>query len=101
VHALQPCYPVDRHDFCNYYLQSIHDDKIDPELTFLLTKLDFYMNAHVNMQNNRYWFTESQHLLHKIPHNNVKGGVWCALSGKRITGPILFMETNNSKSYVR
>jgi hypothetical protein len=71
VHALQPRYPVDRLDFCNYYLQPIHHGKIDPELTFLLKKLDFYMNGHVNTQNNRYWCTESLHLLHKSPHNNV------------------------------
>jgi hypothetical protein len=33
MHNLQPHDPVATFDFCNY-LQSVHEDKINPELTF-------------------------------------------------------------------
>jgi hypothetical protein len=38
VHALQPCYPASRVNFCNWFLQSVHDGEVDPRLTLFLMK---------------------------------------------------------------
>jgi hypothetical protein len=51
-------------------------------------KVWFYLNGHVNSQNNKCCSTENPHLIHKIPLNNVKIGVSCVLS-ERITDPVL------------
>jgi hypothetical protein len=31
----------------------------------------------------------------------VKVGVWCAVSARRIVGPVIFNETNNCEGYVQ
>jgi hypothetical protein len=41
VHSLQLHHPVARLNFCNWYLQSIHNGELNPELTFSQTRFDF------------------------------------------------------------
>jgi hypothetical protein len=57
VYALQPCDATVGLDFCNYSLQSVHDGKTDPKFTFFTDETWFYMNGHVN--------TEQQILEHR------------------------------------
>jgi hypothetical protein len=48
----------------------------------------------------RYWATENLHIIHEAPlHDQV--GVWCALSGHRIVGPIFLRNTISSDEYPR
>jgi hypothetical protein len=41
VHALQPCDPACRINFCIWFLQSVHDGEVDPYLTFFQMKCGF------------------------------------------------------------
>ena len=41
-------------------------------------------------QNTRYWFSENPHVIYETPLNDLKIGVWCAVSGTKIVGPIFF-----------
>jgi hypothetical protein len=52
------------------------------------------------MQNNRYWSSWNPHLIHNVPLHPVKVSVWCAVSARRIVGPVFFNETINYKRYV-
>jgi hypothetical protein len=49
----------------------------------------------------RYWSTENPHAVHEVPLHDLKVGVWCAISARRIIGPVFFHETINSERYVR
>jgi len=52
----------------------------------------FHLSVHVDPQNNRYESEENPLLVHKVPIDDVKAGVWCGMSARRITGPIFFPE---------
>jgi len=47
-----------------------------------------HLSVHVNPQNNRYESEENPVLVYEVPIDDVKVGVWCAMSASRITGPI-------------
>jgi hypothetical protein len=47
-----------------------------------------------------HWDTENPHAVHKVPLHDQKVGVWCAVSGRRIIGPLFVYDTVNSERYV-
>lgn len=59
----------------------------------------FHLSGYVNSQNTRIWSTENPHVLHENPLHCLKIGVWCAVSRRRIVGPIFFETTVNSGVY--
>jgi hypothetical protein len=65
---------------------SVHNGKVDLQLTFLPDIAWFYLNGCMNTQNNKHWSTENKH---EVPLHDVKVGVWCIQSLKRIIGPVL------------
>jgi hypothetical protein len=46
--------PVARIHFCNWFLQSLHDGQVDPQLVFLSNEVWFSLHGEVNSQNSRY-----------------------------------------------
>ena len=54
----------------------------------------------MNSQNSRVWSTENPHALFQKPLNDQKVGVWCALSRRRIIGPIFCENTITSERYI-
>jgi hypothetical protein len=82
-------------------LQSVHDGKDDPHLTFFSDEARFYLHGHVFSQNNRCWSSLNSNLIHEVPLHEVKVGMRCAMNAKLITGCIFYMETINSDGYVR
>jgi hypothetical protein len=82
VHALQPCGPASRIIFCNWFLQSVHNDEGYPHLTFLSDEAWFHLHRSVSSQNNWYWNPINSHLIHKVALHGIKVGVCCALNGK-------------------
>jgi hypothetical protein len=61
----------------------------------------FYLSGFVNAQNTHHWDTENPHTVQEVPLHDQKVGVWCAVSGQRITEPILFFyDTVNSERYM-
>jgi hypothetical protein len=92
IHALQPHDSVSMLRFCSWFLQSVIKGEIDPRLTFLSDEARFHLQGYINMQNNRYWSSKNPHLTHEAPLHPVKVGVWCALSARRIVGPVFLMK---------
>jgi hypothetical protein len=56
--------------------------------------------GNVNAQNSRIWDTENLHVLHQRLLHDIKVGVWCAVSARRVIGLIFFGDTLNSDRYV-
>jgi hypothetical protein len=59
----------------------------------------FHLIGYVNSQNSRFWSSENPHLFHEVPLHSQKIGCWCAISRKRIVGPIFFSETVTEEKY--
>jgi hypothetical protein len=100
VHALQPHDSASKINFCNPYLQSVHDSEVDPLFSIFSDEMCFQLHGHVSSQNNWPWSSVNLYLIHKVPLYDVLIGMWCTVSGKQITGPIFYMGTINSDRYV-
>jgi hypothetical protein len=59
-----------------------------------------HVSGYVNAQNSHIWDTENPHVLHQRPLHDIKVDVWCAVSARRVIGPIFFEDTVNSDRYV-
>jgi hypothetical protein len=93
VHELkQPDFAA-RIRFCRWLLQNVHDGFVDPQLLFMTNEARFHVSGRVGAQNVRIRSDDNPHAIHQVPLHSEKVGVWCALSPRRITGPIFFHET--------
>jgi hypothetical protein len=84
----------------SWFLQSVFEGEIDPQLTFFSDEVWFHLHGYINTQNNRYWSSQNPHLTHEVLLHPVKFGVWCVVSA-RIVGLVFFNETVNCKRYVQ
>jgi len=89
-----------RVDYCNWFLDFIKFDGI-LDLTFFTDESWFHLSGYVNSQQSRYWATEKPKIFVETPLHSQKVGVWCAISRRRIVGPIFFENTITSKEYVK
>jgi hypothetical protein len=55
IHALQPCNPARRVHFCSWFLQSVVEGEISPQLTSISDEAWFHMQGYINMLNICYW----------------------------------------------
>jgi hypothetical protein len=101
MHTLQPHDPDSKVHFCSWFLQSVIEDEIDPQLTFFSDEARFHLQGYINTQNNRYWSWQNPHLTREVPLCSAKVSVWCALSARRIVVPLIFNETINCARYLR
>lgn len=101
VHSLQPADHGPRMVFSNWITNAVCNGEVDPEMTFFTDEAWFHLSGYVNSQNSRYWCSENPHISHEKPLHDVKVGVWCAVSAKKIIGPIFFNETINSERYIQ
>jgi hypothetical protein len=89
IHALQPHDAAIKVCFCSWFLQSVVEGEIDPQLTFSSDETWFHLQGYINTQNNRYWNSQNPHLTHEVPLHPVRVGDWCAVSAGRIVVPVL------------
>jgi hypothetical protein len=47
--------------------------------------------GYINTQNNHYWSSQNPYLTHEVQLHPLKVGVWCAVSARRIVGPVFFL----------
>jgi hypothetical protein len=90
IHSLQPRDSASMVCFCSWFLQSVVEGEIDLQLTLFSDEAWFHLQGYINTQNNCYWSSQNPHLTHDTPLHPVKIGVWCALSARRIVGPVVF-----------
>jgi hypothetical protein len=53
-HVLQPRNPASRVYFCIWFLQSVVEGEIDPQLTFFSDEAWLHLQEYINTQNNHY-----------------------------------------------
>jgi hypothetical protein len=101
IHVLQPHDPASRVHFFSWFLQSVIEGEINPQLTFFSDEAWFHFQGYINTQNNCYWSSQYPHLTHEVLLHSVKIGFLCAVSARRIVGPMFFNETVSCERYVR
>ena len=79
-----------RLQFCRWLLSTVEEGRMDPLLYFMSDEAWFHLSGYVNSQNTRYWSSKNWHVIHEMPLHDLKIGVWCAVSGIKIVGLILF-----------
>jgi hypothetical protein len=70
------------------------------DLLYISDEAWFHLSGYINSQDTCLRTSENPHALHESPLHNLKIGVWCALSQKKIIGPIFFDETIKTKVYI-
>jgi hypothetical protein len=59
----------------------------------------FHLSGYVNSENSRIWSAENPNTFHETPLHSLNVRVWCAVSRRRIIGPIFFSETITAELY--
>jgi hypothetical protein len=93
IHAFQPCDPASRVHFCSWFLQSVIKGEINKQLTFFTDEVRFHFEGYINIKNNRCCSSRTSHL--------GKVGGWCAVSARRIVGPVFLMKKLIAKDMYR
>jgi hypothetical protein len=81
--------------FCNWMLKNVHDGLVVSQMLFRTDEADFQSSGYVNSHNTRIWSDRNPHAVHQIPLYDIKIGVCCAVSARRIISPIFYHETMN------
>jgi len=68
-------------------------------LVFFTDEAWFHLSGYVNSQNYRTWRTENPHNYTETPLHPQKIGVWCAISRRRIIGPLFLESSINAEAY--
>ena len=76
--------------FCNCFCTPTYRGKVPSLPNYFVDEASFYLNGHAHTKNKLYWATDNISLIHKLPLNEIKPGIWCAISATRILGPTLF-----------
>jgi hypothetical protein len=99
IHELKPADYNKRVKYCEWFLKFIENDSV-LNYTFFTDEAWFHLSGYINSQNTRVWATKNLHEFLESPLHSLKIGVWCAISRKRIIGPIFFKNIINSQEYL-
>lgn len=86
--------------YCEWLLDMVERGFMDPFLFFSTDEAWFHLSGYVNAQNTWHWSSENPHEFWPRPLHDLKIGVWCAVSGNRIVGPIFFEENVNTQMFI-
>ena len=100
VQELKPLDTPKRMAYCEWFMNLFGEDDELLDITWYSDETWFHLNGYVNSQNTRIWATEHPHEIHEVPLHSEKTDVWCAISRRRIIGPIFFHETLNTARYL-
>ena len=85
-------------EICEWLLTNFDGDLFNK--TFFSDEAWFHLSGYVNTQNMRMWCAEKPEDFYvEAPHHPQKVGVWCAVSRRRIVGPIFFHGTLTGQRY--
>lgn len=99
VQELKPPDNEKRRHYCQWLRKFIRNNVAVLDKTFFSDEAWFHLSGFVNTQNTRIWATTNPHSLHAKPLHSQKIGVWCAVSRRRIVGPLFFESTVDGTVY--
>jgi hypothetical protein len=77
VHELNQSDYAARIPFCNWLLQHVRDEIVDPQLLFMSDEAWFRVIGHVNVQNVIIWSNENHHAMQQVPLHSESEYVVC------------------------
>lgn len=102
VQELLPLDAQKRLEFCSWFQKFLnrHSRTVSAfDYVFFSDEAWFHKTGYINANNYRFWCSENPHIYRETSLHPEKIGVWCALSRKRIIGPIFFTSTVNTEVY--
>lgn len=88
-----------RYDYCDWFLEKFGRDIQMIPMMFFTDEAWFHLSGYVNAQNYRIWSTKNPHVFEETSLHPLKVGVWCAISQRRVIGPIFFEKSVDSDTY--
>ena len=89
-----------RISYCRWFVNFLDNDPTRLDNVYFSDEAWFQLDGYVNNQNFRMWCSENPHCYKEAPLHSQKIGVWCAVSRKKIIGPIFFDGRLNSEAYL-
>jgi hypothetical protein len=86
--------------YCHWFQTFIDKNPGILDYTWFSDETWFHLSGYVSSQNTRLWGSENLHALFQEPLHSQKIGVFCALSQRRIIGPMFFDTTVTSQVYI-
>lgn len=99
VHQLLDPDKEKRLEYCHRFRRFVREGINVMDSVFFTDEAWFHLDGYVNSQNSRIWSAENPHAYHEKQLHPQKIGVWCAISRKKIIGPIFFDYTVNAERY--
>jgi hypothetical protein len=91
----------DKHmTYCRWVQTFIDGNPGILDYTWFSDEAWFHLSGYVNSQTTHLWGSENSHELFEEPLHSQKVGVFCALSQRRIIGPMFFDTTITSQVYI-
>lgn len=91
VHELKDVDHGKRIQYCRWIRSLVNDNGIEIlDRVYFSDEAWFHLDGYVNSQNCRIWSAENPHAFQERPLHARKIGVWCAISRRRIVGPLFF-----------
>ena len=98
-HELIPGDSAKKDDYCRSFKNLICGNIVVLDQVIFTDEARFHLSGYVNSQNYRTWRTENPHNYTETPLHPQKIGVWCAISRRRIIGPLFFETSINAEAY--
>jgi hypothetical protein len=86
--------------YCRWFQTFIYENPGILDCTRFSDKAWFHLSGYVNSQNTCLWGSENPHALFEELLHSQKVGVFCALSQRRIIGPMFFDTAVTSQVYI-
>jgi hypothetical protein len=89
-----------RVNYCRWFKNLIRGNiGVLDQVFFFTDEAWFHLSGYINCQNYRTWRTENPHNFAETPLYPQKIDVWCAISRRRIIGPLFFETSINAEAY--
>jgi hypothetical protein len=89
-----------RMTYGRWFQTFIDENPVILDYTWFSDEAWFHLSGYVNAQNTHLWGSENPRALFEEPLHSQKVGVFCALSQRRIIGPMFFYTTITSQVYI-
>ena len=89
-----------RTTYCKWFLQFVKKEGAAVlDRMFFSDQAWFHLDGHIKAQNSCTWSTKNSSDCWEKPSRSPKVGVWCAMSRKRIVGPLFFDQPITAEAY--